>query len=634
MILTINSQFNPFSYDELTRPLVQYKEAYDKVEQDYSTLAAQTETWKNIANQTKSPEAYKQYKAYSDELNNVIEDFSKGMNARNRSALLGLKRRYFSDIAPIARAYERQRDLSDKLQQAKLQNPYLETEYDVSNMSIDDFMRNPEQHWGRVANGAVVAQQVAEAAAALAQQVNTQEGRNKLHRILPFTYSMLQKNGFTYDEVLKAMRNDPEANNVLTGLVQNAIKGTGVYNWQGIKDKSGHLTDRGQQIINRLTAAGNTGLWKAIGKDSEQIIRDEYGMEMAKMREQSRLRAAEARQAAALNGLGDLPSTIASLHDQLVIGDKSLAGKKTDDARILGLTKDGKHISTHIIFPFTKYVGMTSPNLGMPSGAKVERRSVRIWGETGKYGSTGKLLTENQFVSQGKDDTEKRMLRNYYRNTLLPAKKRLVTRGAINERNSAFTNYKSGSKTDSGNYAITGVRFNTSNNANALKDGQIGSYLVSGKAEAIKGYNEKGLITGGTLTRKELDKLIYSDPDKKTLGISGSDVDYHLIFAGNKPGVAVTIKKGDRNYQFLIPKEALSSQAQRSFSTLSAVENSINKEVHNYTAKHHRQPSKEEINYLRDQVYSQSGSAAIKQLNLDLQGQYAEPSISTYKNEN
>lgn len=627
MILTINSQFNPFSYDELTRPLVQYKEAYDKVEQDYSTLAAQTETWKNIANQTKNPEAYKQYKAYSDELNNVIEDFSKGMNARNRSALLGLKRRYFSDIAPIARAYERQRDLSDKLQQAKLQNPYLETEYDVSNMSIDDFMRNPEQHWGRVANGAVVAQQVAEAAAALAQQVNTQEGRNKLHRILPFTYSMLQKNGFTYDEVLKAMRNDPEANNVLTGLVQNAIKGTGVYNWQGIKDKSGHLTDRGQQIINRLTAAGNTGLWKAIGKDTEQVIRDEYGMKMAEMREQSRLRAAEARQAAALNGLGDLPSTIASLHDQLIIGDKSLAGKKTDDAKILGLTKDGKNLRTHINFRFIDLMPQMSSTTGISSMGKDHYKAIQIWGQNGK------LLTENQFVHQGKDNNEKRQLRDYYRGTLLPAKKRLVTRGAVNERNSAFTNYKSGSKTDSGNYAITGVRFNTSDNATAMKSGQIGSYLASGKAEAIKGYNEKGLITGGTLTKKELDKLIYSDPDKHTLGVSGSEVDYHLIFAGNKPGVAITIKKGGRNHQFLIPKEALSSQAQRSFDTMSNVENSLTKQVHDFTNKYGRTPSKGEIEYLREQVYRQYGSAALKQLNLDLQGQYTEPKISTYKNE-
>ena len=33
MQLVINSKFRPFSYDELIKPLVQYKEAYDKVKQ-------------------------------------------------------------------------------------------------------------------------------------------------------------------------------------------------------------------------------------------------------------------------------------------------------------------------------------------------------------------------------------------------------------------------------------------------------------------------------------------------------------------------------------------------------------------------------------------------------------------------
>ena len=69
MQLVIDSKFRPFSYDELIKPLVQYKEAYDKVEADYSNLAAQTEQWKDIANQTQSPEAYAMYSKYANDLN-------------------------------------------------------------------------------------------------------------------------------------------------------------------------------------------------------------------------------------------------------------------------------------------------------------------------------------------------------------------------------------------------------------------------------------------------------------------------------------------------------------------------------------------------------------------------------------
>lgn len=105
MYITINSEFKPFTYDELTKPLRDYTEAYNKVEEQYATLAQQTEAWKNIATQENSPEAYAMYKKYSDELNAVVEDFSRGMTIQNRSKLSGLKTRYASEITPIANAY-------------------------------------------------------------------------------------------------------------------------------------------------------------------------------------------------------------------------------------------------------------------------------------------------------------------------------------------------------------------------------------------------------------------------------------------------------------------------------------------------------------------------------------------------
>lgn len=105
MYITINSEFKPFTYDELTKPLRDYTEAYNKVEEQYATLAQQTEAWKNIATQENSPEAYAMYKKYADELNAVVEDFSKGMTIQNRGKLSGLKSRYASEITPIATAY-------------------------------------------------------------------------------------------------------------------------------------------------------------------------------------------------------------------------------------------------------------------------------------------------------------------------------------------------------------------------------------------------------------------------------------------------------------------------------------------------------------------------------------------------
>lgn len=133
-----NAKFRPFSYDEIVKPLVQYKEAYDKAEADYTNLVTQTEVWKDIANQTNSPKAYQMYKAYSDDLSSMVDDFSKGMTLTNRSALMGLKRRYASEIIPIERASKEldKRDAFVAETLAKNPNAVFEKGGD----SIDDYL--------------------------------------------------------------------------------------------------------------------------------------------------------------------------------------------------------------------------------------------------------------------------------------------------------------------------------------------------------------------------------------------------------------------------------------------------------------------------------------------------------------
>lgn len=139
MYLTLNSEFKPFTYDELIKPLSDYTEAYNKVEEQYSTLAQQTEAWKNIATQENSPEAYAMYKKYSDELNAVIDDFSRGMTAQNRSKLAGLKARYTSEITPIATAYNAMQEANKYRETIRAKDSSAVFVKDRYN-SIDDFL--------------------------------------------------------------------------------------------------------------------------------------------------------------------------------------------------------------------------------------------------------------------------------------------------------------------------------------------------------------------------------------------------------------------------------------------------------------------------------------------------------------
>lgn len=139
MYLTINSEFKPFTYDELTKPLRDYTEAYNAVEEQYATLAQQTEAWKNIATQENSPEAYAMYKKYSDELNAVVDDFSRGMTIQNRSKLSSLKSRYASEITPISIAYNDMQKANAYRDTIKGQDDSAVFNVDRYN-SLDDFL--------------------------------------------------------------------------------------------------------------------------------------------------------------------------------------------------------------------------------------------------------------------------------------------------------------------------------------------------------------------------------------------------------------------------------------------------------------------------------------------------------------
>lgn len=255
MNLVINSQFRPFTYDEMVKPLVQYKEAYDKVEQDYSDLAAQTEMWKDIVNQTDSPEAYAMYKSYSDRLNSIVDDFSKGMNLRNRSALIGMKRRYAQDIAPIAKASEAMNAANELRVKAGPDAIFEVGEYN----SLDQFLH------GRTANNryqsrdAITKQTAVMTEAAMAEAMKDPE----FQKAMGDQYWLIkQHTGGSYEELLEAMKlgmmDNPVAQNRFSQIRQEMMKKAGISNYDA----------EGQKAI---MSAIDLGLYAGLDKPTMQF---------------------------------------------------------------------------------------------------------------------------------------------------------------------------------------------------------------------------------------------------------------------------------------------------------------------------------------------------------------------------
>lgn len=261
MQLVIDSKFRPFSYDELIKPLMQYKEAYDKVEADYSNLAAQTEQWKDIANQTQSPEAYAMYSKYSNDLNNIVDDFSKGMTLKNRGQLLAMKRRYASDIKPIENAANRRKELADEQRKISLQDPTRIWQKMAADMSLDEFIHNPTADYGNSISGATLTAQVAAGASALAKEFrNNPEKMRKL--VGGDYYEYVKQRGFSSQAVLAAIMNNPDASPVLTNLVESTMDSTGVKDWGS------------KSAIQQAYNYARQGLWNAVGQDEAQLVQN------------------------------------------------------------------------------------------------------------------------------------------------------------------------------------------------------------------------------------------------------------------------------------------------------------------------------------------------------------------------
>lgn len=254
-----NARFRPFSYDELIKPLVQYKEAYDKAEADYTNLAMQTEAWKDIANQDNSPIAYKMYKTYSDDLSEMADDFSRGMTLSNRGALMGLKRRYASEITPIARASEAFDKAEAFRADIKAKNPNAIFEIDRYN-SIDDFLggkRANNTYW----DGDAAMKRVAAKAEALGKSLYSNPTAKLF--LNGQQYQISQLNGISPNELTQVLLS-PENINTEAGKQMRKI----------IDDELGSIdmdrySNEGQSRINNIIA---TGMYAGLAKPTYNYV--------------------------------------------------------------------------------------------------------------------------------------------------------------------------------------------------------------------------------------------------------------------------------------------------------------------------------------------------------------------------
>ena len=257
--LVINSQFKPFSYQEMLAPTLMATQAHQELENQYGELATKASVWEEMANEQTDPYAYKMYKTYANDLEEQAGQLAReGLNAASRRDMLNMRARYSKEITPIEQAYAARQKQAEQQQQALLQDPTLMLSRRAATTSLDDYIRNPQLAYESY-SGKLITAQAASAASALAKEM--QEKPRKWRSILGNSYyeTMMQK-GFSSKAVLQAIQDNPNAAPQLTRIIEDAINSSGVRNWGD------------QATIARAIDYAKQGLWSAVGETQYQTL--------------------------------------------------------------------------------------------------------------------------------------------------------------------------------------------------------------------------------------------------------------------------------------------------------------------------------------------------------------------------
>lgn len=258
--LAFTSEFKPLSFAERIAPLQLYKEEWDKQEAAYDNLLEQTETWRDIVNQENSPEAYAMYKRYADDLSvasNAL--YNNGLNLNTRRSLNNLKRRYYQDIDPIAKASEAMKE-ANKLRDDKGPDAIFEEErYN----SIDRFLH------GKTANNRYQSKTaLSNKAATITQSVMQEMYRDpEWKKIIDDQYyNLIQHNGGSYVDLMDAFK---------VGIMQNPIMGNRFSEIRQRLLRESGIENYGEYGQRQIVEAIDTGMYVGLDKPTSQPIKND-----------------------------------------------------------------------------------------------------------------------------------------------------------------------------------------------------------------------------------------------------------------------------------------------------------------------------------------------------------------------
>ena len=133
--LTINSKFNPITFEERMKPLLLYKEEYENQEKSLNKILEESQSLADLKNYPQDSDVYRQYQEYQNNINGVIDNLTNNGTLDSKAALQ-LRRYYLQNLKPYESKLARRNELIRK--QAENYTPDTMYDIDFSTVGIND----------------------------------------------------------------------------------------------------------------------------------------------------------------------------------------------------------------------------------------------------------------------------------------------------------------------------------------------------------------------------------------------------------------------------------------------------------------------------------------------------------------
>ena len=150
-LVTSGSHFEPFTYDELAKPIMQTVEAHNAAQEQYDTIGMEAAALEQyLMREPEDSVARSLYNSYMQKLQALQDNlWRNGFSASTKRDLSAARMGYSRDINRIGNAVKARQDASKEYWTAKHQNPDLITSRDPASYNLDDYLADDTfgQNW-------------------------------------------------------------------------------------------------------------------------------------------------------------------------------------------------------------------------------------------------------------------------------------------------------------------------------------------------------------------------------------------------------------------------------------------------------------------------------------------------------